>query len=65
MRVQVDYDRCTGLGVCESLAPEVFAVQDDGRMRVLNDRPGDTLRERLAEAAASCPTQAITIADEA
>ena len=30
MRVEVDLDKCTGHGICESIADDVFEVQDDG-----------------------------------
>ena len=30
MRVEVDLDKCTGHGICESIAEDVFEVQDDG-----------------------------------
>ena len=28
MRVEVDLDKCTGHGICESIAEDVFEVQD-------------------------------------
>jgi len=30
VRIVVDRDRCTGLGMCEAEAPDLFEVQDDG-----------------------------------
>lgn len=63
MRVEVDYDRCTGLGVCEALAPHLFQVTDDGSMRVVDGSPAEADRSALAEVVASCPTKAITVAD--
>ena len=33
MRVEVDLDKCTGHGICESIAEDVFEVQDDGSVR--------------------------------
>ena len=30
MKVCVDFDKCTGLGICESLAPDFFEVNDEG-----------------------------------
>jgi ferredoxin len=63
MDVCVDYDRCTGLGVCEALLPRVFSVQDDGRMQVIENTLTDEFRSLLTQVAASCPTQAITITE--
>ena len=40
MRVEVDLDKCTGHGICESIAEDVFEVQDDGTVHIdENDRP--------------------------
>ena len=30
MKVWIDQDLCTGDGLCEEIAPEVFALLDDG-----------------------------------
>jgi len=41
MRVEVDLDKCTGHGICESIADDVFEVQDDGIVLIHdNERPG-------------------------
>lgn len=63
MRVQVDYNRCTGLGVCESLAPDVFSIEDDGQMHISEGHANEAPRASLADAVASCPTRALTISD--
>jgi ferredoxin len=61
MRVVVDFDRCVSNAVCMGLAPEVFEVRDDGFLYVLQEEPGEELRDKVQSAARSCPTQAITI----
>ena len=63
IKLRVDYDRCTGLGVCESLAQDVFRVEDDGTMRIIDDHPSDDRRDVMADVVSSCPTQAISIED--
>ena len=30
MRIVLDTSKCTGLGMCEAEAPELFEVQEDG-----------------------------------
>jgi ferredoxin len=62
MKVAVDLDTCDGNGVCMSICHEVFDVREDG-LHVLQDAPGDELREQLKGAQVSCPTQAITVKD--
>ena len=46
MRVEVDLDKCTGHGICESIAEDVFEVQDDGSV-VIDEKNG---RRRTASA---------------
>jgi ferredoxin len=58
-RVEIDEDACAGHGDCEHVAPEVFRV--DGVALVIGTAPPD----RLVDAAASCPSAAITVLDDA
>jgi ferredoxin len=61
MKIHVDTDRCTGHGVCESLAPEIFEVGDDGVVHLLTEQFEETQRGVLEEAVAECPTQALRL----
>jgi ferredoxin len=63
VHIEVDFDRCESNAVCMGILPEVFEVRDDGYLYILNESPGEELREKLDEAARSCPTDAITITD--
>lgn len=63
MRVIVDFERCKSNALCMDAAPELFEVRDDGYLYVLNDSPGEELREKAEAAVRVCPTQAITLAD--
>jgi ferredoxin len=63
MRVEVDLEKCTGHGICESIAEDVFEVQDDGSVLIHDaDRP-ETDRERMQQAVAQCPTAALRLVD--
>jgi len=62
MKIRVDHQLCEANGVCVRLVPEVFALDDDDRLRVL-EAPGEALRARLTEAVRRCPKQALTIDD--
>ncbi|MHB1597489.1 MAG: ferredoxin [Acidimicrobiales bacterium] len=64
MRIVVDFDRCQSNAVCMGVAPELFEVRDDGYLYVLDETPGEDRRPTAEEAAASCPTQAISLVDE-
>jgi ferredoxin len=61
MKCVVDYDKCTGLGICESLAPDFFEVNDDGDLVLLKeDITADEL-QAVEEAVSGCPTEALSI----
>ena len=63
IRVIVDYDLCESNALCMAAAPEVFEVRDDDLLYVLQQEPPEELREKVHEAARSCPKVAITIVD--
>lgn len=63
MRVEVDLDRCTGHGICESIAEDVFEVADDGMVHIADDeRPGSD-RARMQQAVTQCPAAALRMID--
>ena len=64
LRIVLDKDRCTGLGLCEASAPEVFQVRADGSLDVLAERPAAELREAVEEAVLSCPTEALSLVED-
>ena len=63
-RIVVDRDLCQGHGVCESEAPEVFAVSKDAVLTVVDERPADGHRRAVELAAKYCPTHALSIVEE-
>ena len=59
--VEVDLAKCTGHGICESIAEDVFEVQDDGSVAIHDpDRP-ETDRERMTQAVTQCPAAALRL----
>jgi ferredoxin len=63
MRLEVDVDKCTGHGICESIADDVFEVQDDGLLIIDHDRAATLDRDRLQQAVIQCPAAALRLAD--
>ncbi|CRZ15046.1 ferredoxin [Mycolicibacterium neworleansense] len=59
MRVEVDLAKCTGHGICESIAEDVFEVSDKGMVHILGDDHPDNDRERLQQAVTQCPAGAL------
>jgi ferredoxin len=64
MRIVVDRDKCSGLGMCEAEAADLFEVQDDGSLVILNETPGEDQREAAEAAVESCPTEALSIVED-
>ncbi len=65
MKVLVDRVRCEGHGVCESAAPELFALDEDGELIAHyegRDIP-EHLRESADDAVRVCPVAALTIVE--
>lgn len=56
MSVKVTED-CIGCGTCEGIAPDFFAIEDDGLAHVTGE-PAGTEAE-IAEAIEACPVSAI------
>ena len=65
MKITVDRSRCTGLGICESLAPDVFEVDESGDLVLLTEEITDDLLSGVEEAIAGCPTEALRLARQA
>jgi ferredoxin len=64
MRVVVDRDLCESNGVCEGLAPEVFRIDDEDELDILQEHPDESLRAKVQDAVRSCPKQALSIQDD-
>jgi ferredoxin len=52
-------DDCTGCGVCETIAPDVFVVEDENCTVNADEIAGN--EDEIKEAAAECPDEAIKI----
>ena len=75
MKVWIDQDLCTGDGLCEEIAPDVFTLLDDGLAYVVEDGnvmsdPGgaealanfaDSQLDAVIESAEECPGECIYI----
>ena len=61
MKVVVDWDLCEANAVCMGVAPEIFRVEEDDTLTILQENPGEDMRAKLEEAVRLCPKQAISI----
>jgi ferredoxin len=65
VKVSVDDDRCAGHGVCTTMCPEVFALNDDGYAVVQSPDVPSGLEAAVRRAVQSCPERAITAEEPA
>jgi len=64
-KVEVDFDLCESNALCEALAPDVFAIDDDDFLQVDDPTVTDENRVRVAQAVAACPKSALRIVEDA
>ena len=57
--VTVDKKLCIGCGLCASMLPEVFEIEDDGKSSVKNENGAPI--EKIIEVANMCPARAIKV----
>lgn len=61
MKIVVDFAKCTGLGVCESFAPDVFEVDDSGELVLHSEVVPNGLLDVIEQAVRGCPTEALRL----
>lgn len=61
MKIVIDWDLCQGHANCTGDAPEVFFVDDDGKLHVKLEEPPESMREAVENAVRYCPTSAISV----
>lgn len=62
MRIIVDREKCSGLGICESVAPDFFEIGEDGAMVLHEEFVTEDRLDELHEACEGCPTEALSLA---
>jgi len=63
MKIIIDWDLCQGHANCTGDAPEVFRIDDDGKLQLLLAEPDESLRPKVELAVQYCPAGAIRIQD--
>lgn len=61
MKVYVDKDLCIGCGVCPSVGPEIFKMNDDtGKAETILSEVPSNMEDEAKEGEDNCPVGAIT-----
>ena len=63
-KVKADFDLCESNALCTGFAPEVFELDDDDFLQILNDEVTPENEERIKQAVAACPKAALSIVEE-
>jgi ferredoxin len=61
MIVRADRQACIGSGACVDTAPEVFELDDEGLVHVLESEIDETLEAAVEDAVAMCPVEALAL----
>ena len=61
MKAVVDKEICIGCGLCPSICPEVFSMDDDGLAIAIDEEIDEGVIDSAKEAEESCPVDAITV----
>jgi ferredoxin len=62
-KIEVDYGLCESNGICMGVIPEVFDLDDNDDLHVLQDEVTPDNEQQIREAVRQCPRQAIAIVD--
>lgn len=60
MKAIVDVDACIGCGMCAQVSPEIYEMQDDKAVVLVDDIPEDKAEE-AKNGAEQCPVDAIEV----
>jgi len=63
MELKVDPLVCEANAICVGLAPEVFDLDDDDNLTILQPHPPADQLDRVRHAVRSCPKAALTLSE--
>jgi ferredoxin len=61
LRVIVDYDLCEANAHCMRAAPEVFKLDEDDKLHLLQEKPPESLWTSVEKAVRLCPKGALSL----
>ena len=64
MKFKVDQDKCLRCGMCTGIATDLFEFDDEGNIKVNNEKINEENIEEARDAKNSCPVGAISEDEE-
>lgn len=61
MHVDINLPACEGHGLCAQVAPDVYELDDEGYVRLLQDPVPETAAAAAAAGARVCPVTALSV----
>lgn len=61
MNIIVDRTKCSSIGMCEAIAPDIFEIGPDGALAIVQSDIPEDRRADLERACQDCPTQSLSI----
>lgn len=61
MKGFVDKDTCIGCGLCPTICPEIYEMDDDGKAKAVDKEIPAEFVESAKDAADQCPVDAIKV----
>lgn len=63
MKIEVDWDLCESNALCVQICADLFSLDEKDNLIIASDSADGKLRDKVEEAVAACPRQAIRIED--
>ena len=63
MKIKVDKDKCISCGLCSSMCPEIFALDEDNKSELVKNPKTKEEENCAQEAIDTCPVEAISKED--
>ena len=64
MKINIDQDKCLRCGMCTGIAMDVFDFDDEGNIKVNEEKITEENSDSVNDAVNSCPVGAITKEEE-
>lgn len=61
MKINVQRDLCESNAFCCRVCPDVFAMDEDDNLVVVNENPGPELLDKVEHAINACPRNALSV----